>query len=452
MQITLFSSFSKEANSTKQPSGGTAVSCFLKDNTSIIHPVFILDRTDFSINYVQWGSRYYFVDDIVSIRNTTIEVHCTVDPMATYKTAIGASSQYVTRSASAYDEYIIDGLYPATVHTQFEKFTLDLGLSNQSGTFIVGMVNKNSTASGGITYYLMTADMFAQFLAFLYGGSWLDAPLTELSLQLQKELVNPFQYIVSCMYIPYDCFGVSQTFENYMFGYWEDTMHASEIITPASRYLNLIASATVPRHPQNSIRGAYMNSNPFTRMTLLCYGFGTIPLDPQNFIDNDRLTLQLTVDKCTGTGQLRISNTGDDNAILQLSGQIGVPMQISQITQNMTGFGLSSVASVLSAVSMNPMGIASGLISATQALMPQMQTQGSVGSGVFYNFIPQVTMQYKLLTTYDTEHLGRPLMQRRTINTLSGFIQVENPDVDIVGTTYEKDLIASYMRSGFYYE
>lgn len=58
MQITLFSGFSKEHNSTKQPTGGTAVNCYLKDNTSLINPVFILDSADFSVNYVQWGSRY----------------------------------------------------------------------------------------------------------------------------------------------------------------------------------------------------------------------------------------------------------------------------------------------------------------------------------------------------------------------------------------------------------
>ena len=43
-------------------------------------------------------------------------------------------------------------------------------------------------------------------------------------------------------------------------------------------------------------------------------------------------------------------------------------------------------------------------------------------------------------------------MQRKVINTLSGFIMAENPDVDIVGTVAEKDEIVSYIQSGFYYE
>ena len=52
MQITIFSGFSKEHNSTKQPSGGTVVNCYLKDDTSLINPVFVLDSANFSVNYV----------------------------------------------------------------------------------------------------------------------------------------------------------------------------------------------------------------------------------------------------------------------------------------------------------------------------------------------------------------------------------------------------------------
>ena len=52
----------------------------------------------------------------------------------------------------------------------------------------------------------------------------------------------------------------------------------------------------------------------------------------------------------------------------------------------------------------------------------------------------------------DREHLGSPLMAKRTINTLSGYVQVERPDVDIIGTVQEKDEIVAYMQGGFYYE
>lgn len=451
MQITIFSGFSKEHNSTKQPSGGTVVNCYLKDDTSLIRPVFVLDSGNFSVNYVQWGNRYYFVDDVVSIRNSTVELHCLVDALASWKTQIGSSSQYVVRSSSAYDEYIVDSMYPADVRTNIQTVEIDLGLDTANTSYVLGVVNSESNASGGITYYCMTAGMLSQLMGYMFGGNWLDAPLTEVSLELQKELVNPFQYIVSCMAFPFDVFDAGFPTEMIKFGYWTSQM-ASYIIPGSGRYKNSFAGVQVPRHPQSNIRGAYLNSAPFTRMSLSAYGFGTCALDPQDFVSNTQLSLNLLVDKYTGTGKLRISNTGDGNTLFELNGQIGVPIQISQITQNLVNAGLSGVATAVSALAGNPLGVASGITSAVQSLMPQIHTAGSVGSMVNFIKKPILTMQFKNLVTVDNEHLGRPLMQRRTINTLSGYMQIENPDVDIPATATEKDTIMNFMRSGFYYE
>ena len=451
MQITIFSGFSKEHNSTKQPTGGTVVNCYLKDDTSLIRPVFVLDSGNFSVNYVQWGNRYYFVDDVVSIRNSTVELHCSVDALASWKTQIGSSSQYVVRSSSAYDEYIVDSMYPADVRTSIQTVEVDLGLDTANTSYVLGVVNSESNASGGITYYCMTAGMLSQLMGYMFGGNWLDAPLTEVSLELQKELVNPFQYIVSCMAFPFDVFDAGFPNESIKFGYWTSEM-ASYIIPGSGRYKNSFAGVQVPRHPQSNIRGAYLNSAPFTRMSLSAYGFGTCALDPQDFVSNTQLSLNLLVDKYTGTGKLRISNTGDGNTLFELNGQIGVPIQISQITQNLVNAGLSGVATAVSALAGNPLGVASGITSAVQSLMPQIHTAGSVGSMVNFLKKPILTMQFKNLVTVDNEHLGRPLMQRRTINTLSGYMQIENPDVDIPATATEKDTITNFMRSGFYYE
>lgn len=465
MQITVFSGFSKEHNSTKQPSGGTAVNCYLKDDTSLINPIFILDSGNFSINYVQWGSRYYFVDDIVSIRNSTVELHCSVDAMASWKASIGASSQYVTRSASQYDEAIIDRLYPARVMETVSDTVVDLNLSADQAktTYVVGIVNYMAEASGGVMYYLFTPAMFAQLLQYMFGGNWLDAPITEVSIELQKELVNPFQYIVSVQAFPYDLFDSNLPTAHVAFGYWEmNPVMGTYYLTPEYRYLQVIASADLPAHPQASSRGIYLNASPFTRRTLHCYGFGSIPLDPVNFIHNSRITLHLSVDKFNGVGKLTISNTGDTDTYETLFGEVGIPIPISQVTSNLMGavgavlsvpvaMAGASLAGATGAV-LGSTGALSGIGNAVESLMPSIQSSGSVGSGVYYIHRPHVTSQFMNLAPIDVERNGRPLMQTKTINTLSGFIQVENPDVDIPATTQEKDIIANYMRSGFYYE
>ena len=459
MQITIFSGFSKEHNSTAQPSGGTDVSCYLKDDTSLINPVFVLEAANFSINYVQWGSRYYFVDDVVSIRNGAMELHCSVDALASWKASIGASSQYVTRSASQYDEGIIDTLYPARVFETISDTTIDLNMSDSlaASNYVVGVINKAADASGGITYYAMTPTIFKDLLDILYGGSWLNAPTTEVSLELQKELVNPFQYIAFVMSYPYDITtGLVQ--KEIKFGYWASGVFAG-VLTPADRYINIISSTNLPDHPQAATRGIYLNASPYTRRILHCYGFGDIPLDSIDFIHNKQITLKLSVDKFNGTGKLEISNNGDATLHQTLFGQIGINIPISQMTSN-TGVNPVSmlmhdlktdfVNNVFTNSTKSFYGVTVG--SAVSSLLPTVQSQGQQGSGIYYTSRPHVTSKFMGLVPIDAARNGRPLMQTKTISSLSGFIQIENPDVDIAATTQEKDIIAQYMRSGFYYE
>lgn len=457
MQITLYSGFSKENNSTKIPSGGTVVNCVLKEETSLIKPVFILQAGNFSTNYVKWNNRYYFVDDVVSIRNDAVELHCVVDPLASWKSEIGSSSQYVTRSASDYDQGLIDSLYPARVFETITDTELDLGFSDSaaSDNYVVGVINAAGSASGGITYYKMDALQVAQFIHFLYGGTWLDAPATEVSLELQKELVNPFQYIASIQSFPFSV--ASDGTDTIKFGYWDSGISAGTI-SKSARYKNAIVGSILPDHPQASTRGIYMNASPYTRRILHCYGFGDILLDSIDFIHSSAITLSLQVDLFNGTGKLEISNNGDTTLHQTLYGQIGISIPISQVSSHTGGNPVSQIMQDLKAGYVNLQAriqsAASGAAigDAVSGLQPVVQSQGSQGSGVYYTHKPHVTSKFMNLVAIDAERNGRPLMQTRNISSLSGYVQVENPDVNIPATEYERSEIMSYMQSGFYYE
>ena len=445
MQITLYTGFSKEANSTKQPSGGgVVVNCTLKENVSVIRPVFILDRQNFAINYVQWGNRYYFVEDLVSIRNTTIELHCLVDVMATYKTSIGASSQYVIRSASAFDGHVVDGIYPSKNESSVvSTYINDLGLKEADGSYVVGVITEGGT---GVTFYNMTITTFYSFMNFLFGGTYLDAPTSEISLELQKELVNPFQYITSVQWFPFLIGGTSETVK---FGFWSTTIIA-EKITHANREQFFSTSITIPRHPQSS-RGAYVNGSPFTRHMLNLYVWGSFPVDPMYFVDSGTCVLGIHIDAYTGVGELNVSDP-HGSLIFRSTAQCGVPIQVSQVTQNLINTAQGILSMVGSAASGNVAGYTGSIVNAIEGLVPQVLSQGAQGSQAGWQRIPELTSTFYLMVDDDNTHLGRPLMARRVINSLSGYIQVERPDVDIVGTLYEKDQIVSYMQSGFYYE
>ena len=86
--------------------------------------------------------------------------------------------------------------------------------------------------------------------------------------------------------------------------------------------------------------------------------------------------------------------------------------------------------------------------------MPQIATTGAVGSSVDW----ESSLNMRVVSTFYRQvsgavaKLGRPLCEQRAINTLTGYIQVENADVESNATYNESISIKSFMESGFYFE
>jgi len=61
MATLTYYTFSKRHKSTKQPTGGSQIDVQLKDGTSLISPVFLLNWSGIpSFNYVGFEGRFYF--------------------------------------------------------------------------------------------------------------------------------------------------------------------------------------------------------------------------------------------------------------------------------------------------------------------------------------------------------------------------------------------------------
>ena len=171
MQITAYN-FAKEPNSTKQPIGGRNITCTLKDDCSIMHPVFLLNGWQMTDNYIKWGSRYYWIEDIVIKTKDHAEYHCREDVLASFKSAIGTSSQYILRSAHAYTGNLIDAKYPAL--TGVSKVETELNTLHSAvvsdGFYVVGIQNGETLGTGGVTYYALGPTQFANLVSFIIDG------------------------------------------------------------------------------------------------------------------------------------------------------------------------------------------------------------------------------------------------------------------------------------------
>lgn len=472
-EIRLFS-FSKRENSTKRPSDdGTSYNCNIKSQSSILNPTIELDiglsnaPNEYNYAYIPAYQRYYYINEWVNNQPLWI-AHLSVDALATWKSNIGSTSLYVLRSSASSDGNIIDTMYPTKANTTRSKtdiVKLHNSIPGQTGSIVCGIVSK----SDGIASLFQAQYGGVKYLAFSHSGlntisdALLDADSLQAiagleeddaTIELQKSLIDPMQYIKSAVWIPVSIGTSSKSLDingwtvpNVDYGYVSLIPYHSESKT-----------IDIPKHPAAATRGNYLNTAPYTRLWLDVQPYGTVELDTTITANIDSLTLEETVDLITGQGFLTIK-TSDGVILNRLSSQLGVEIQLSQVTRGKMGSVLSGVAGWLGNIGSmfgneSPSEFKSARINnATDAWIGK-QTSGVGGTGGFAGVSFQWSMNAEFFTPVneDNVHNGRPLCQMATPSSLGGYMLIQDGDVSIPGTKNEMDAIKTSLESGFYYE
>lgn len=148
MATVSFGTFSKKKNSTKQPATlSDQRTVTLKEACSQDRPVFICTGNNFNYNYCMWDSKYYFIDEIVSLKNNLIEIHCIMDPLATYKSYIIGSTQFVSYSSQHGNAWLADMRIPLKASTAVSYSTGLTGILSDIGCYILTVTGVNSVTS-----------------------------------------------------------------------------------------------------------------------------------------------------------------------------------------------------------------------------------------------------------------------------------------------------------------
>lgn len=472
MQVNLYN-FAKKKNSTAIPAANTATvfnTVQLKDETSVINPVLIFNQASsgmspflpskFNYAYIPSFSRYYFVSDWQWI-NGLWECYLTVDPLASFKTAIGNTSCYVERAASSYNGDIIDNLYPAKTDVEIISATIATSWANvapSGGCYVLGVINyQPANHIGAITYYAMTSAQLNDLLAYLFSNNIFNAgSITEVGEDMFKSLFNPFQYIVSCMWFPAAASTYGSTSTTVKVGYWDTTVTAISVDAIADvRFI----TGTIPAHPQAASRGAFLNYAPYTRITLFCPPFGEVPIDATFLRTGMYLYAKVIIDCITGQATLRVafrsSTSGPYSAkpCVERTAMMGVPIQLAQVLSDYTGAVSTLTGSVAGGIAGAVMGLIGATVEsaiATQA--PKVATSGANGSFVNFALEPNLVVEHTLLVNEDNTDLGRPLMSTVQINSLSGYIKCAEAHFSGLCFDSEKDTINTFMVNGFFYE
>ena len=506
MQINFYT-FAKPDNSTARPQGsGEAVTGELRDDFSLLQLQVPIARADptkaptWNYAYIPQLKRYYYINGWVYSGGRWIcDMVC--DVLATWRDEIQQQRLYVTRSSSQWDGTIPDTMYPVTAAaaTQISSSVGNtiFGTPNLGGWYIFGILGSGSRL-GVIDYYAMSITQATAFMAYLMGNNaYMGISSTEISAELQKGLINPMQYIMSCRYYPGDFSAIGGGFfeqvNNIKIGWWSLPTSSIWGVGGVDRVSSIIASEgadinlAIPKHPSSG-RGQYLSLSPWASYKLTALPWGSFSIDPGVLAGRSSLHLNVRLSFPSGMALLRVYTDSEDKPILTSKARWAYDMPLAQITTSPTMGSLTRGALAAGITAFNQAGGLPGVLDkltdAAVALtdrvfgiergnqlpeLPSAQdlTQigsaaGAAASSVDYSGAdPDSTdlwQRISLVGTFyqpaaeDLQHRGRPLCKIVRLGDLSGFVQCSHADIAMSCSRTETQAIRGFLEGGMLLE
>lgn len=460
MQLILYTNFSKRRNSTKQPTGGTVYDVKLKAGCSVENPVFLIDGINLNVNYAQWNGSYYFIDDIILGNNNIYEIHCSIDVLATFKTVIGASTQFVERAASDYDDMVIDDMLSASqeIKATHRNETINSRWSTP-GCYIIRTFSRL-----GVRYY--GYNDLHDITGILNNNAFgiTDNNLTALVQTIGANLFDVSAYVSNVMWLPVALSDLAGTDGQHVAaGFWVFTDYTAKLITGKQ-----VTKSGTLNMPANSYSDFRAHDPRYSRYEVYLPGVGVIGLPA--IYSNKQIDYIATLDVTTGNVTYKLYSVAAANTqslIGSYSGQLGVQIpystsriDVGSIAQTLlsppSGIGQAGTAGGFGGAIASGVGWAvnTAFNVSRATLEPETSINSICGnmSDIINNPGIIVSVTNFNCKEFLTNEAGRPLYEHRVINTLQGFVKCSCPSLANIGLTSEKDAINNYLSSGFYYE
>ena len=452
--------FNKRKNSTKQPPvpGTTNIefSCQLMDGSGMLNPTFRLDFSgvvgdvpqNYNYAYVSEWNRYYFIADWeynLGLWNLKLSV----DVLASWQSDIGGMTTYILRSASNYDRYLPDNTYPVRAGATYatEQNNLNpFATAFSDGYFVAGLINNESGGYGPVNYYVFTAAQFRSFSNYLLSNVS-HYNVTDVTNDLLKVLMNPFQYVVSCTWLPFTP-PTSGAVSSVGLGWWSIPVSASKL----SGYVRAGGSVTcqIPRNPEGTSK-QFMYGEPYTEYYLDFPPFGSFSISADQLINATFLDMGWDCDCITGVGRLQMgANSAQPFNIVHA--QVGVPVQLAQMGPQLATELQQALGTTGWDFGDRIMETVANIGNALLATKMPMQSTGSTG-GFMAGYYPiKLTGIFHGVAAENLAEFGAPCCKTLQIGTLSGYVQCAHGEFDGKATDSEIDAINNYLTSGFFYE
>ena len=451
---------SKRKNSTLVPTNGLKAELVLKSGTSLLDPVLLLhDSHKPVISEVWFEGRYYFVNDIVSVRNDLWELHCKVDVLATYKANILATPSFVLYDSAANTELTDSRLSINTAQTVAES-AASTGIFD-GFSVLVGIVGKHGT---GI--YVMRMQDAKVLLSTI--NNWLDNTFDE-ETELVPLLIKAVKQLIATGKAP-DCIKSAMLFP-------VDTLHWRGTTTEVSLgdydtglYGKLLERGSVPS--QNVYETMTLNipwqftdwrrNSPYTELYLELPFAGLVKIPTAPITSATSITVEINVCANGTITYIAHSNTGvalgrwtSTCADSYMIGSSNINPLSSAISIGSAGAGAAGLGVAIAASS--PMGaIAAGsaVLMGIKNNMESVQTciggSGGTVPGRLQVRLFSICHNTNVEPSSVSAVMGTPTMATKT--PAAGYVETKCFSVSGTMTDRERSEINSLMDGGVYIE
>lgn len=471
----------KLENSTKVLSftGIEPYDCYLKTPTSVERPEIILTVFVPGARYA-WipdFNRYYFIENITAIHNERFSYLLSVDVLGSYSTDIKMLSYLASRS-SAGSAMLPDPLvtHNNVIHV-VENNTSLTGFDQTGGYVLATVGGGTSSQAGSVSLYLITASVLNSMMGELFNASS-SIYGSDITDDQVKTYFNPFQYIVSCHWVP---FTPGAGTDPIKFGFWTSSYTGILLGAGYEMGYNFTGGITIPKVNGDNFTSF---SPEWVRHDLYVPGFGNVPIDPK--YSGKTLYINVWMDWATGQANCDLcTGSLSSDYVGRLSGQLGIPIQLSQLSvdvsnlgttligglENVTGNWISDAAAgkrgEIASFIMRTLGVASTTAGnlplvgqlvggGREAMAPTLESCGTNGN----RFYIKNKYQAVLTSTYfqpdnmnDVQTaFNKPDDKIRQIGNLSGYAAFNCEYPAGIGNASESAAITAFLNGGVYIE
>ena len=456
MNIILYDGFSKRKNSTKRPSGGSSVDVKLKENTSIENPSFILSTPISGATYVhvpEWGE-YYFVTDCVNLNAGQCELKCECDPMANLKDAIAGTSAFILYDTSSNTEIPDSRLATKTTPTLKQNSKSFFGNFSLQGSIIVTIAGEEQCQSyvlaSPVSMHYLIPNAKAQIESlFPAKGADINDTFFDTFIAGVVQIIssgNLGSNIQDIRWIPFTVTG-SGTVEIIKNGQYDTGVGADPISQGATRVVTDTVTISIPWQFTD-----WRNAEPYTQVYVKIPFVGLVNIPASSLKGKSSLQLFTSLDKITG--DIAMELTCDGKVIGTYGASTAAKIAIGNSSQNIGNIFNSLIQAVGAAGRLDIGGV---ITNAANMYTPLTMTVGGVSSAASVGLGGMLEV-YTVChdTTVDPSSvsgaIGTPAMERKTLGSLSGYIQCQNASVNANCRASEREVVDGYLNSGFFFE